>query len=231
MRAADGEEERINVLLSDGRTLRRQCLAKFLELSGIGVRIIALEDGGQSEADAPTEGAADLALIDTGDKACSHPEVKKIFDDLRTLVPGVPIVVISDREEVSAVVDAMQLGARAYFPSSLDPKILIETLRFVQNGGTFVPLSALMSRHGPHSLPPATRIETLGITGRELRVLELLQRGQSNKVIARELDIEEGTVKVHVHRILKKLHANNRTQAALLARQIAEEVVKPDFPR
>ena len=223
----------VTVLLCDERTLRRQCLAGLLELRGIRVRIPALENGGKTDGAAPAGEPADLAVIDIGEKACSHPGVKKILDDLQSTMPNVPIVVISDRDDGSAVADAMQLGARAYFPSSLDSKILVETLRFVQNGGTFVPLSALMGGHDRQRLPPAngaSAIETLGITGRELGVLELLQRGRSNKVIARELDIEEGTVKVHVHRILKKLHADNRTQAALLARQIAEEVVKPDFP-
>jgi DNA-binding NarL/FixJ family response regulator len=60
-----------------------------------------------------------------------------------------------------------------------------------------------------------------GLTPSEQRVLELLREGKPNKVIARELEIEETTVKVHVRRIMKKLHAANRTQAALVGQQIA----------
>jgi DNA-binding NarL/FixJ family response regulator len=60
-----------------------------------------------------------------------------------------------------------------------------------------------------------------GLTPSEQRVLELLREGKPNKVIARELDIEETTVKVHVRRIMKKLNAANRTQAALVAQQMA----------
>ncbi len=215
----------MTVLLCDERTLRRQCLAQVLELSGLCVRINALVEGGvESEALAAPDHAVDLAIIDAGEKACSHPEVNRVFSHLHRVLPDVPIVVVSDREDLSAVIEAMQLGARAYFPSSLDPTILIETLRFVQNGGTFVPPSALMNDQVPQELAQSTQakaMETLGITGRELRVLELLKKGHSNKAIARELDIEEGTVKVHVHRILKKLNADNRTQAALLARRLA----------
>lgn len=148
MSTVAAEGGRVAVLLSGGSTLRRQCLAQFLELSGISVRIVALENGGKGGASPLLGTAADLALIDTGEKSCSDPGVKKIFDELRGMVPSVPIVVISDREDGSAVVDAMQLGARAYFPSSLDPKILLETLRFVQNGGTFVPPSANTGRGG-----------------------------------------------------------------------------------
>jgi DNA-binding NarL/FixJ family response regulator len=229
MSAVNAEEGRRSIVLLYGeRTLRRQVLARFLELSGFRVRVTAWEGDGGSEPSAFPGDGIDLAIIDTGEKLCSHPGVRRIFDDLRRALPGAPIVVVSDREDGSAVIDAMQVGARAYFPSSLDPTILIGTLRFVQNGGTFVPASALTYDRAPQ-MPPqsseARAIETLGITGRELRVLELLQKGQSNKAIARELAIEEGTVKVHVHRILRKLHAHNRTQAALLARQMIDAVI------
>jgi DNA-binding NarL/FixJ family response regulator len=61
-----------------------------------------------------------------------------------------------------------------------------------------------------------------GLTPSEQRVLKLLRTGQSNKVIARELNIGESTVKVHVRRIMKKLNAANRTQAALVAQQMAD---------
>jgi DNA-binding NarL/FixJ family response regulator len=216
----------MTVLLCDERTLRRRCLAQFLELSGLRVRITALEKSGQGETFAAPDEVVDLAIIDTGEKSCNHPGVRRIFDDLRRVLPSVLIVVVSDREDGSAAVEAMQLGARAYFPSSLDPIILVEALRFIQNGGTFVPPSALMNEREPEKLPPSSKawvMEMLGVTERELAVLELLQRGQSNKAIARELAIEEGTVKAHVHRILKKLRADNRTQAALLARQMANK--------
>jgi DNA-binding NarL/FixJ family response regulator len=67
----------------------------------------------------------------------------------------------------------------------------------------------------------AKRTEVHGLTLSERRVLELLKKGKPNKVIARELNIEETTVKVHVRRIMRKLHAANRTQAALVAQRMA----------
>jgi DNA-binding NarL/FixJ family response regulator len=66
----------------------------------------------------------------------------------------------------------------------------------------------------------ARRTEKVGLTPTEQRVLHWLKTGQRNKVIARELDIQEATVKVHVRRIMKKLNAANRTQVALAAQQI-----------
>ena len=169
----------------------------------------------------------DLVIIDTGDHSCSDPSIRTIFAYLSDVLPGVPAVVVSDREDWPAVFDALQQGVRAYFPSSLDPEILIETLRFVQKGGTFFPLNALINapvhRNGPQGAG-GRRTETCGLTPSEQRVLELLKKGQPNKVIARELDIEETTVKVHVRRIMRKLHAANRTQAALVAQQMTDAV-------
>ena len=208
-----------------GRTLRAQCLARFLELSGLGIRIIALENIRES---LPGQiGAVDLAIIDTGEQTCRDPDIRTSFACLRDALPSVPVVVVSDREDWSAVIAALNLGARAYFPSSLDPDILIETLRFVQKGGTFIPIEVLISTPVHRKRPPgaeARRTEMRGLTPSEQRVLDLLKKGKPNKVIARELDIEETTVKVHVRRIMKKLHAANRTQAALAAQQMADAV-------
>jgi DNA-binding NarL/FixJ family response regulator len=161
--------------------------------------------------------------IDTGDHTCSDRSIAAILACLSDVLPGVPIVVLSDREDWSAVFDALRQAVRAYFPSSLDPEILLETLRFVQKGGTFIPLDLLI--HAPVHRKRPQGTEMRGLAPSEQRVLELLKEGKPNKVIARELDIEETTVKVHVRRIMKKLHAANRTQAALLAQHLVDAVL------
>jgi DNA-binding NarL/FixJ family response regulator len=143
--------------------------------------------------------------------------------NIRDVLPAIPVVVISDREDWSAVLDALYMGVRAYFPSNLDPDILLETLLFVHRGGSFVPHHLVVDtsvHRGRTQSAEREQIGYRGLTPGEQRVLERLRRGQSNKVIARELKIEESTVKVHVRRIMKKLSAANRTQAALLAQQM-----------
>ena len=217
------EKMHITVGLLARRTMRGQCLARFLELSGLGIRIVAMENGSSVASPVQLEGAIDIAIIDTGEHACSDAGIETIFTWLAKELPSVPIVVVSDRDDEAAVVEALRLGVRAYVPSSLDPGILLETLRFVHKGGTFIPFDVLIGVCGYRraaQAPEISPVETHGLTGGELRVLELLKRGQSNKVIARALAIEEGTVKVHVRRIMKKLHATNRTQAALFAQQL-----------
>src|SRR5262245_29064917 len=121
MSAVDVAGSQLTVALVAGRTLRAQCLARFLELSGLGIKIVALENIRDSSPD--QIGAVDLAIIDTGEQTCRDPEIRTSFAWLHDALPSVPIVVVSDREEWSAVIATLYLGARAYFPSSLDPDI------------------------------------------------------------------------------------------------------------
>ncbi|HET9866917.1 MAG TPA: response regulator transcription factor [Nitrospira sp.] len=225
MDAVGVEGTPFTVALVGGRRFREQCLARYLEMSGMRITIGAVEH--LRESLVSQEGAIDLVVIDTGDHTCSDRSITPILACLSNVLPGAPVVVVSDREDWSAVCDALCHAVRAYFPSSLDPEILVETLRLVQRGGTFIPLEVLvnapMHRRRLGSLE-ARRPETRGLTPSEQRVLELLSKGKPNKVIARELDIEETTVKVHVRRIMKKLNAANRTQAALVAQQMAGAV-------
>jgi DNA-binding NarL/FixJ family response regulator len=206
------EGTQFTVALVGGRRFRERCLARFLEMSGVRIKIGEVENLRASLV--AQEEPIDLVVIDTGDHTCSDQSITAILACLSEVLPGVPVVVVSDREDWSAVLDALSHSVRAYFPSSLDPDILLETLRFVQRGGTFIPFDVLIKR--PQGAE-AKRTEMRGLTPSEQRVLELLKKGKPNKVIARELDIEETTVKVHVRRIMKKLNAANRTQAALAA--------------
>jgi DNA-binding NarL/FixJ family response regulator len=223
MGGSGSERTQITVALVGGRRLRELCLARFLEMSGICIAIGEVQRLGES---LKSDGnPIDLVIIDTGDHTCSDESIAGILEQLGEILPGVPIIVISDREDWSAVFDALCHAVRAYFPSSLDPEILLETLRIVQKGGTFIPLETLMDvplRRRRSQRVEARRTELRGLTPGEQRVLELLRKGKPNKIIARELNIEETTVKVHVRRILKKLNAANRTQAALVAQQMTD---------
>lgn len=225
MGAVGAEGRQCTVALVGGRRLREQCLARYLEMSGVHIVTGSVEDLRGSLVSGA--GAIDLVVIDTGDHTCSDRSIAGILAGLRDVLPNVPVVVVSDREDWSAVLEALGHAVRAYFPSSLDPEILLETLRLVQRGGTFIPLEVLTKARARRDRSPvheARRTEMRGLTPSEQRVLQLLREGKPNKVIARELGIEETTVKVHVRRIMKKLHAANRTQAALVAQQMADAV-------
>jgi DNA-binding NarL/FixJ family response regulator len=95
-------------------------------------------------------------------------------------------------------------------------------MRLVGAGGTFAPTSALLHAGTPsESAPPHYDVsKKVLFTARQLAVLVALRRGKANKQIAYELNMREGTVKVHVRHIMKKLRARNRTEVAIIANDL-----------
>jgi DNA-binding NarL/FixJ family response regulator len=141
--------------------------------------------------------------------------------DLRDMLPDVPCVVLSDRTEPEEAILAARLGHQAFMPTSIEPQIALQAFAFVIGGGTYFPREALLqsvpaTREGA-GFTTAMHGDADRLTRRQHEVLARLRLGKSNKVIARDLDMQESTVKVHVRQIMRKLGASNRTQAALLA--------------
>jgi DNA-binding NarL/FixJ family response regulator len=91
-------------------------------------------------------------------------------------------------------------------------EIAVETVRFVLGGGTCVPMNSLFAIDRP-----ASQISepSVGLTARELAVVRGIRHGKPNKVIAYELNVAESTVKVHMHNVMRKLRAKNRTEVAM----------------
>jgi len=118
------------------------------------------------------------------------------------------------------VIDA---GAMGYIPKTSTTPILLNALRLVLSGGVYLPPEVLR-RHGaiaPAAPQPAAGPAQLrdpreiGLTERQAQVLALLVQGKPNKLICRELNLAEGTVKIHVTAVLKALGVTNRTQAVI----------------
>jgi DNA-binding NarL/FixJ family response regulator len=91
------EFEGTQVILIASRTLREQCLARFLERGGLAVQIVAQENIRENLL--RQNGSVDLAIIDTGEQTCRSPGFRTSFAFLRDALPNVPIVVVSDRED------------------------------------------------------------------------------------------------------------------------------------
>ncbi|NKC48941.1 response regulator transcription factor [Ochrobactrum anthropi ATCC 49188] len=123
----------------------------------------------------------------------------------------VPVVFLAEREEWSQVVRAMEIGARGYIPTSVDIKVCVEAIHLATAGGMYVPASMVFQ-----TAPTDIDDDVLGelLTAREIEVVHAIRIGKSNKIIAFELGMSEGTVKAHVHNIMKKIGAANRTEVA-----------------
>ena len=138
-----------------------------------------------------------------------------VFKILSQIAPRIPIIVLAYNNDVEMAKAAICHGAKGYIPVTLGFDIVIEAVRFVLAGGTYVPIDYLLMRNWPGDPPSEALPAAGGVTARELAVVRAIQKGKSNKVIAYELNMCESTVKVHVRRIMKKLNAKNRTDVAI----------------
>ncbi|MEQ1406984.1 response regulator transcription factor [Neorhizobium sp. Rsf11] len=162
-----------------------------------------------------------LVIINMGGASLSDHKQQELLMAVKTAFKG-PYAVISDRHDPNDAVVVAGLGFQAFLPAALPLDIVKRALSFIIHGGIYFPPEAFLaslsasvtpsaSLHHRSSEAPAT------LTQRQREVLERLRFGKSNKHIARELNMQEATVKVHVRQIMRKLGATNRTQAALLA--------------
>lgn len=128
---------------------------------------------------------------------------------LRKRYPALPVVVLSALDDPDTMARAMRHGASGFVPKSSSGEELLAALRLVLSGTVFLPPH--MDKAGGRSLT-----ERYGITAGQMRVLELLSQGKTNREIANLLGLTEGTVKVHVSAIFKALNVTNRSQALLI---------------
>jgi len=152
---------------------------------------------------------------------------------LRAQHPQLPIVVVSAREEAAVIGRALAHGAAGFIPKSSDAATIGAALAQVLEGERWLPPGLPLElpasgAAGGRERDIAARVAEL--TPQQFRVLQMLATGQLNKQIAHALGISEATVKAHMTAVLRKLGANNRTQAVLIAGRLAvdpEAVVAP----
>ena len=134
-------------------------------------------------------------------------------------MPGINVLMLTVSDRDSDLFDAIKAGARGYLLKDEEPEQIIQGVDYVARGGTIVsPAMANKLLNEFKTQQPATTTEDNSTPSqREREVLRLVARGASNKEIAGELFISENTVKVHLRRILEKLHVSNRSQAAAYA--------------
>lgn len=124
-----------------------------------------------------------------------------------------PVGIISGTAPVSVAEAALEAGAAGFLPKTMAAKSLLNAVRFMAAGETFAPVSFMAQRNEEEH-----EFDKL-LSPREKEVLKGLSDGKANKEIARDLDLREVTVKLHVKTLSKKLNARNRTHAAMIAKE------------
>ncbi|WP_197703267.1 response regulator [Sulfurifustis variabilis] len=215
-------EARLKILVVDDHPLIRQALPGVLrQLDDAGLVLDAPDwpSAGKVLAEHPD---LDLILLDLHLPGISGLEA---LSELRDSHAGIPVVALSAADDRQTVLEAIDRGAAGFIPKSSSNEVLVNALRLVLCGGVYLPPEILeharSTAPGPAQARPAAQMRAeLGLTERQLEVLALIVQGKSNKVIGRQLDLAEATVKIHVSAILKAFKVTSRTQALIAATRL-----------
>lgn len=221
----------MKILVIDDHPLIREALRHVLAQLDHKVTVLAAVDCPSGIAEIEANPDLDLVLLDLSLPGSSGLTA---LDHLRSTYPSLPVVVLSATDDPSVVLQALDAGAMGFIPKTSSNEVMLSALRLVFSGGIYVPPQALTQDSDGHFTPAAPAQEQhpplsaapsdIGLTGRQSEVLALMLQGKPNKVICRELNLAEGTVKIHVTAILKALGATNRTQAVIAASRLGLRV-------
>lgn len=165
----------------------------------------------------------DLALVDLKMPGMDSFEfLGRLCRDFK----GLKVVVISGLDDPETIKKAIALGAVGFIPKSVSEETLVNAVRLVLRGDTYLPPHLLSVAIEPEidegalEIPVDLQHAYEVLTERQKEILLLLGEGRSNKDIARRLDLSENTIKVHVSGVLRALNLNNRTQAGVIGEKM-----------
>ncbi|MCY4642174.1 MAG: response regulator [Gammaproteobacteria bacterium] len=206
---------KLSIIVIDDHTLFREGLQSLLGRHGI--EVVASVSDGQEGIKLALELQPDIVLLDMRMPGMSGLEVLKQFQHLKFQAPVVMLTTSGDERDL---VEALRNGAKGYLLKDMEPDDVVAALREIIKGETVVApnLTQILAKVVKGEDPLESEQSPLdNLTPREREILSLLAEGQSNKVIARNLGISDGTVKLHVKAILRKLDIHSRVEAAVIA--------------
>jgi DNA-binding NarL/FixJ family response regulator len=196
----------MKILVVDDHPLILQALADALPQIAGGLEVLGAIDRDESLLALARHPDCALVLLDL---ALPGSHGLDLLVQMRRAHPRVPIVVLSATHDRATVGAALAAGAQGYIAKTSTPKELLDPVRTVHAGGSSVTRDFARATPSIGGIPG----DVLGLTTRQADVLRLLVQGKPNKLICRDLQLSEGTVKVHVSAILKALNVRSRAQA------------------
>ncbi|MEN8176103.1 MAG: response regulator transcription factor [Pseudomonadota bacterium] len=215
----------MKLIVADDHPLIRDALADALKCLHSDAEVFTAENGTQVLDLLDEHTDVQLLLLDL---FMPGAEGFKLLSRICAAFPDLKVVVMSGSEDRRHMQKSLDAGASGYIPKSENRDLTLSAIQLVLAGGIYVPpaivgqgpgLSSTLDRGDTTGQPGSHPARIEGLTVRQVEVLRLIGLGQSNKEIARALGLSENTVKIHVAAIFRALNVNNRTQAAVVARE------------
>ena len=193
------------ILIADDHDLVRETIAMFMQ-SEVNFAVTSVSSVDAALAEIAAQSKFDIVLLDYNMPGMHGLEgLRRVLD----ASGDTAVALLSGDASASVVESAVASGAAGFVPKTLGAKSMLSAIRFMISGEVYVPFDYREQ---------AADTSAEGLTARETQVLRLLAEGLANKEIARELDLQEVTIKLHVKTLSRKLGARNRTHAAMIAR-------------
>lgn len=206
------DKESTRLIVIDDHPLFRKGVADLISMDP-GLELVGEAASGEEGVTLATQIDPDIILLDMNMKGMDGIETLKAIKAAE-LDARVIMLTVSDSEE--HVIAALRAGADGYLLKDMEPEDILERLAGAARGRLVIDdklteLLARALRDDPHPRDS----DQAGLTDRERQITELIAKGLSNKLIAREFNITEGTVKVHIKHLLKKLNLRSRLEVAV----------------
>lgn len=221
MEGAETRPQEVFALSVGQRPLCRRCFKLLIE--NIDARFVVGEAGSIEEIRAYLDDGKRIDMLLLG-LVSRRDENYALMGAISREFPDIPLVVHSEIEEPQYAHKALLSGVRAYVPASLEPDAVGDALRLVLQGGAYFPTGVLdhIGRMADNDCVDSGGQSVMAkLTPRQREIFQLLGQGMSNQEIADTLSLREGTVRLHIHKLLRALDLRSRTQAALLAQRDA----------
>ncbi len=202
------------LLVIDDHPLFRKAVLQLVAMTG-DFEVVGEASSGPEGLELAQSLQPDMILLDLNMRDMNGIEVLKV---IKSWGLDARVVMLTVSDETADLVAALRAGADGYLLKEMEPEELLVKLKQAARGQ--VTLSERLTRVLAHSLRGDTRPrdpDEAGLSEQESRILDLIAQGMSNKLIARELNIADGTVKVHVKHLLRKLNLRSRVEAAVWA--------------
>ncbi len=210
----------LKVLVADDHDLVREGVNTALEELDPQISILGANCIAAVLQQLPANPDIDIILLDLG-----LPDAEQFSGllQIKETAPDIPVAILSALNDQESVHGALAAGADGYIPKTSSKKVMLHAIRLILAGEIYLPSILLQSNQRISSTAtitnlPQRRDAATGLTRRQIQVLDLIEKGLSNKEIARQIFCTEGTVKAHVTAILKTFGVSSRAKAVIAAK-------------